>query len=115
VDVFSDALLAFFAKQLHNACFILQTKLFAGVGTETCSIFATTGCRASKGRYPSTSLDEKARTNFYAIVGWFISKKFARVNFFPALARGLTGKSFYPQNLHSARMNSLRCSRSFHA
>jgi hypothetical protein len=40
-----------------------------GVGTETQSSSALTGCRASKGRYPSTSLDEKARTNSYLVIG----------------------------------------------
>src|SRR5436190_1984794 len=39
-----------------------------GVGTETQRSFALTGCRASKGRYPSTSLDEKARTISYVVV-----------------------------------------------
>jgi len=60
-----------------------------GVGTETQSSFALTGCRASKGRYPSTSLDEKARTNSYLVfarlvhtLGQFISEIGTDVNWF---------------------------------
>ena len=95
----------------HNACFISRNAVklhFAGVGTETQSTCALTGCRASKGRYPSTSLDEKARTNSYEIVAFgfkrtnFITEKNACVNAFYKTLSSRT-RSARPEKRHRQR------------